>query len=252
MQTSIIIYAFNNDKTIFQVVASCCKHNPNSEVIIVDDGSIDETDSLMEALSVHHTFCYLKLTEFKGLGYAIAKGVECSEGEMILLINASCQNIRKEEFEDVLQPLGNSECRMVVTRYSDTDLKYDISPFQSLIRIRGLLKEDLKRIIPDLREMKYNINLFIDLFFQLKGKRVKTRLVTSYELEEKIVLPKSGKTREINDVKKVVLSELYLSDIELIIKRLKNHLGKDNHYTWCTISSVQRELNKKISLVLEP
>ncbi|HYQ56035.1 MAG TPA: glycosyltransferase family 2 protein [Draconibacterium sp.] len=66
MKTSIIVCTYNEEETIFNVVAACCKHNPEAEVIVVDDGSTDGTENVLKTLVPHYHFEYLKLPENYG------------------------------------------------------------------------------------------------------------------------------------------------------------------------------------------
>lgn len=51
---SIIICSFNEEKTIEYVVSSCCKYNKESEIIVVDDGSTDNTENILVELQKIH------------------------------------------------------------------------------------------------------------------------------------------------------------------------------------------------------
>lgn len=246
MQTSIVIYTNNNEDTVFKVVAACCKYNPESEVIVIDDGSYDKTESLLKTLSIHFSFLYIKLKRYYGIGSAIMEGVECASGDIILLLDAGWKNLRKENFENAFVPMYNMNCDMVVTFPTNIFINYNRNPFISCLTMRTMLKTDLLLLKADLQEMKYNLSMFIDLYFLLKGKIVK---FISYNQEEQ----NRSSPRLINPVKvekeencSLLFPMLYLSDIELVIKRLKNLISKNENYTWFTISSVQSELNRRI------
>ncbi len=44
MKASIIICTYNEEKTIADVLIACCNLNPDCEIIVVDDGSADNTE----------------------------------------------------------------------------------------------------------------------------------------------------------------------------------------------------------------
>jgi glycosyltransferase involved in cell wall biosynthesis len=56
MKPSIIICTYNEEKTIADVIISCCMLNPYSEIIVVDDGSIDNTENILTELSKDYSF----------------------------------------------------------------------------------------------------------------------------------------------------------------------------------------------------
>ena len=51
MKASIIICTYNEEKTIADVLIACCKLNPDCEIIVVDDGSTDNTENILNELS---------------------------------------------------------------------------------------------------------------------------------------------------------------------------------------------------------
>ena len=79
MSTSIIICTYNEEKTISNVVVSCCMHNPDSEIIVVDDGSLDNTEKQLTELSKNHNFRYEKLIRNQGKSWAMVHGAEVSD-----------------------------------------------------------------------------------------------------------------------------------------------------------------------------
>jgi glycosyltransferase involved in cell wall biosynthesis len=46
MKASIIICTYKEEKTIADVLIACCKLDPDCEIIVVDDGSTDNTEYL--------------------------------------------------------------------------------------------------------------------------------------------------------------------------------------------------------------
>ena len=79
---SIIICTFNEEQTISEVVTSCCKYNKKSEIIVVDDGSTDHTESILAELQDKCNFRYEKLPQNRGKSWAMAHGVEISANEI--------------------------------------------------------------------------------------------------------------------------------------------------------------------------
>ena len=76
MKNSIIICAYNEEKTVENVVTSCCKFNPNAEIIVVNDGSVDNTGKILKNLSKNYNFKYEKLKKNKGKSRAMVRWVE--------------------------------------------------------------------------------------------------------------------------------------------------------------------------------
>lgn len=250
MRTTIIIYTFNNEETIFNVVASCCKNNPDGEIIVVDDASTDKTESQLEILAYHHSFKYLKLLKRKGIGECITEGVICSTGEIILLCDAKQGALNKSIFERAIQPVEDQACDMLVTLPPVSIMNYDVTPFFSTLKTRTVFRRDLMSLITDIKEMRHNIDLFIDLYFQLEGRRVKVITMEEPGKTGNYKINTAAKNSLAQQEDKMQMSSLCLFDMELVLKRLKNRIVENNNYAGFTISSVQFELNNKIDKVI--
>ena len=107
LKISIIIPAFNEEKKIQDVINSIKKLRTNDEIIVVDDGSTDNTYEIAKKTGVqviHHPYN-------KGYGAAIKTGIRNASGNVILFIDADGQH-KAEDIEKVIAPI--QEYDMVV------------------------------------------------------------------------------------------------------------------------------------------
>lgn len=87
---SVIIPAFNCEKTIAACVNSLLSRKPFNkeiEIIIVDDGSTDNTRTVAENLKKQHKHVKVLAQENKGAGAARNLGIEHAEGEYLWFID---------------------------------------------------------------------------------------------------------------------------------------------------------------------
>ncbi len=83
---SIVIPAFNSAATMGECLDACrSQTHGETEIIVVDDGSTDDTATIVKALPVH----YLR-QENRGPAAARNRGVEAAEGEIIAFTDADC------------------------------------------------------------------------------------------------------------------------------------------------------------------
>ena len=99
---TIIICAFNEEKTICDVVKACRLYNESSEIIVVDDGSQDKTEILLQDLNKTIRFNYIRLAENRGKSNAMTVGIENASNDILLFFDADSIGIRKEHFHNML------------------------------------------------------------------------------------------------------------------------------------------------------
>lgn len=88
MTISIILPAKNESAAIGATVAGIRQHYPDAEVIVVNDGSTDNTAEVSEAAGarvVHHPYS-------KGNGAAIKTGARAASGEIVVFMDADGQH----------------------------------------------------------------------------------------------------------------------------------------------------------------
>ncbi|WP_297098144.1 glycosyltransferase family 2 protein [uncultured Draconibacterium sp.] len=241
MKTSIIVCTYNEEETIFNVVASCCKHNPEAEVIVVDDGSTDGTEDVLKTLASHYHFEYLKLPENHGKSYAMACGVEFASNEIVLFINANLVHLRKEHFVAMLSPIQNHQADMVIGNPASFTINYGADPYDTAMGEKAMLRADLLPILKDVKEILFGVEVLFTIYYQALGKRVSYQALN--DLERVARKSDSKKVKVPHEGDKEIVHAL-ISNFELMMKRVQNNIQNSQNYTQSTISSVQLQLNK--------
>src|SRR4030067_3493077 len=115
---SIIIAAFNEEKRIIpsllKIKEYINKQNSPYEIIVVDDGSTDNTHTVVRDLI--KDIPYLKVIHYapnKGKGHALRTGVLASKGEIILLSDADLSTLI-EELSKLLPLIYNHKCDIAI------------------------------------------------------------------------------------------------------------------------------------------
>jgi glycosyltransferase involved in cell wall biosynthesis len=138
----VVIPAFNEGDSVDRVIGKIRELRPQAEIIVVDDGSKDDTSETARragARVIRHPYN-------KGNGAAVKTGLRAAHGDVVLLLDADGQH-PPEDIVKVLKPIG--EYDLVVgarTRQSDSALIRDIGNGM----FNGLASYLAGREIPDL------------------------------------------------------------------------------------------------------
>lgn len=115
---SVVIPAFNEGDSVHNVIGKIRDLRPDAEIIVVDDGSKDNTTDAARragARVIRHPYN-------KGNGAAVKTGIRAAHGDVVLLLDADGQH-PPEVIKSVLEPIG--EYDLVVgarTKQSDSAL----------------------------------------------------------------------------------------------------------------------------------
>jgi len=169
---SAIICVYNEEKTIKDVVSKVCDHFFD-EVIVVNDGSTDKTDDILNELSKIYEFKYIKLEENKGKGFAMATGIENATGEIIVFVDADLSDLKEDHLFELTMPLVNKKADMILGQATETLIDYSVNPFKSFTGERSVFKKDILPIVDKMKHSRFGVETLINLYYQAEGKKVK-------------------------------------------------------------------------------
>lgn len=227
MKTSVIVCAYNEETTIKNVVLSISQSLIASEIIVVNDGSTDNTQKIIEELKEEIVIRNIHLKKNKGKGFAMAVGVENATGEIIVFIDADLSNLKGEHFSQLTNPLFNKEADMVLGQATETLINYGINPFKSFTGERALLKEDIKPIIDKMKTSRFGVETLLNLYYQSLGKTVKYVMLKNLEHPTKFDKTSSLKaTKEfLHEGHEIALT--VIKNYNLIAKTIKRIIDKN-------------------------
>lgn len=112
---SIIIPAYNESERLGnplrQIFNYVQKENLNAEIIVVDDGSSDDTSEIAKKVFAEFPYAKTNLIRYeenRGKGFAVRKGLSESNGEIALFSDADLST-PIEELPKLVQPIFNNE-----------------------------------------------------------------------------------------------------------------------------------------------
>ena len=144
---SVVIPAYNEGKNIGRVLESLKKIKNINEIIVVNDGSSDDTKEQVLKYNVK----LINLNINTGKGNAVKIGIENASGDIIVLLDADLVGLTETHFNNLVYPVLNNKADMTVGIFSSgrtfTDLAQKVAPFLSGQRaIRKSVLGDLKKL----------------------------------------------------------------------------------------------------------
>jgi len=225
MNITAIICVYNEENTIEDVVMLVSNYSID-EVIVVNDGSTDKTDSILKEIKKYYNFKYIILPKNKGKGFAMAKGVEKAKGDVIMFIDADLSNIQNKHFTELLTPILNNKADMVLGQPTETLIDTSINPFKSFTGQRALKKTDIQPIIEKMKKSRFGVETLINLYYQSENKN------TKYVMLEGLKHPtKFDKTSSSQAIKEFIfegkeIAFTAIKNYDLVIKSFNNKINK--------------------------
>lgn len=138
IKVSCIIPAYNEEKGLGQVLSIVVPLIGKNlhEVIVVDDGSIDNTKN------VARQFSQIKLLEHKinkGKSFTVADGIKVSSGDFIFLLDADLKFLNEKNIIDLLEPIENEVSKVSISYRKNS---CPLFPFKKIDYLSG------ERILP--------------------------------------------------------------------------------------------------------
>ena len=109
---SVIIPAFNEEQTIGQVLAALRALPLEKQIIVVNDGSTDETYTVLEELRATHELTVVHCQENRGKGFAIRSGLPHVKGEVVVIQDADME-LDPADIPELVKPLEKENVQVV-------------------------------------------------------------------------------------------------------------------------------------------
>lgn len=192
-KVAAIICAYNEERTINEVLSSIAQSGVFNEIIVVNDGSTDNTKSII--IDCKDTIPLIDIHQpvNKGKGYAMSVGIEKSSSEVIVFCDAGLSNLSSEHFLQLTKPILENEADMVLGQATKSINTYKVKSIKSFTGVTALLKNDILPILDDMKVIRHDADILVKQYYQFMEKRVK------YVLLEGLIHVPHSKTNKGND-----------------------------------------------------
>jgi glycosyltransferase involved in cell wall biosynthesis len=109
---SVLIPALNEGSTLQEVLDEVLRVDEQMEVILIDDGSTDNTWAVMEAATADARVRAFRHERNRGKGAAVRTGLEQASGEVVIIQDADLE-YSPSEYPLLLKPIREGRARVV-------------------------------------------------------------------------------------------------------------------------------------------
>jgi glycosyltransferase involved in cell wall biosynthesis len=172
-KVSAIICVYNEEKTLRNVVLSVFEDHNVNEIIVINDGSSDNSKKIIEELKDEMEIKAIHFDENKGKGYAMAIGVENAKNDIIVFIDADQTKIISGYIEQMISLLVQDNNDMVLGYITKRIGWFDINPIKILTGERVLFKKDIIPILDKMKESRFGVETLLYLHYASMDKKIK-------------------------------------------------------------------------------
>ena len=222
MKVSVIIPCYNEEKTVKKVVETFLKSQWVTEVIVVNDGSTDQSLNLLKRFK--QQIKLINLTKNYGKGRALAEGIKQAQSEIVMFIDADILNLNQKNIKTLLEPVLKYHWRAVIGIRKKSNLLP--APFARLSGERVYYKKDLLPILDKLRQTRFGAEVFLNHALEnipvKKINLLKLNGLYKYEKRTPALAVKEYLDEGVEIAKELARQEKLKAEDLKIIARLKN------------------------------
>ncbi|KPL79578.1 hypothetical protein ADN00_02545 [Ornatilinea apprima] len=189
-----IVCAYNEEKTLANLLDNLLASPYLDEIIVVNDGSTDQTAAILDHYAWKTEIQAVHLPGNHGKGYALAEGISRARSEALLFIDADLQNWHCGYELDLLRPLLQDQADMVIGYpIEGSDLFEPVDPLGLLHWISGeraVWRRDALPLVELIRDSRFGVETHINLHYRQSRQRV--QFVRLNNLKHPIKLQKSS------------------------------------------------------------
>lgn len=173
---SCIIPAYNEERTIANPLKVALTYPGFKEVIVIDDGSADDTVKVVEKLQKKHpSLVLVKHKKNQGKAAAVLTGVMKSKSDIIVMLDADLLDLTFAHLDSLINPVASGDYAMtILDRWGD---RIGILGWTATTRLfggeRAFRKQDFLAMPLDPKE-GYTVEATMNTYYLKNNLKIKT------------------------------------------------------------------------------
>ena len=177
MGTSAIIAAYNEEKTLAEVLGALTSSRLVDEIIVVSDGSTDRTVDIARGFEGVTT---IALRENWGKGYAMRVGVDYAQHDILFFVDGDMFDLTDDHISSLLVPVLRNDCDMnigvrnrgPIRNFFHLEMK--VGPVLSGIRV---MRREVWDTVPLRYQDRFKIEASLNFFCSRAGLRQRQTII---------------------------------------------------------------------------
>jgi glycosyltransferase involved in cell wall biosynthesis len=173
LEVTAVVAAYNEAERIGGVLEVLASYPGFTEVIVVDDGSSDDTPSVVAPYGV----TYVRLETNQGKGHAMDVGVRRATTPVVFFADADISGLTHETIEDVVGPVARGEAEMFIAmRNRKIYYLRRIMAFVPLLGGERALTTELWHRVPSRYKDRFRIEAALNFYAVHFGRGLRFRV----------------------------------------------------------------------------
>jgi len=184
---SCIIPAYNEGTRILDVLKVVIGHPLIDEIIVVNDGSTDNTDSLLKKMNGIQLVSYL---QNRGKSHAVMVGIKKAKNDLILMIDADLVGLKQSDITALIEPVINNDADTTLSLRKNSLRIYKLFGLDYISGERVFKKD----IIENLDELDQIFGFGLESFLNkiIVQKKLRLKVVYLRNVSQTIKARKTG------------------------------------------------------------
>jgi glycosyltransferase involved in cell wall biosynthesis len=174
---SCIIPAYNEGKRIAGVLKVVKQTRGIDEIVVVNDGSTDDTQKIVEKFKVH----LINHKVNQGKSSAILTGVKKSKGNILMFVDADLIGLTSNDLKNLIDPVIENKADISISMRKNAPLLYRWVGIDFSSGDRVFYRD----LIPNYNKLKALLPFGIEVFMnkQIIKKKLRIKIVKLYKAE---------------------------------------------------------------------